>query len=89
MQSLDQWSSWIKEGHFVSYRVEGTRYYEFVLRRDLGHWEYDWEESIATLTESGPYVPDKLEITKGYDKVAGLNRIWQMIFGIKTQIYIY
>ncbi len=89
MQSLDHWSSWIKEGHFVSYRAEGVRYYEFVLRRDMAHWEHDWEESISSETESGPFVPDLLEITKGYEESSKLNRIWQMIFGIKTQTYIY
>lgn len=87
--ALGSWANWLREGHFLSYITEGGRIYEHVLRRDMGHWEYDWEEPISTLTDSGPFVPANLEITKGYDRVTKLNRIWQMVFGIKTQCYIY
>jgi len=55
----------------------------------LGHWEYDWPETISATTDSGPYVPANLEITRGYDAVNQTNRIWQMIFGIKGQSFIY
>ena len=60
---------------------------------DFGYSRYDDVVSSMQferiLSASGPFVPANLEITKGYDKVAHLNRIWQMIFGIKTQTYIY
>jgi len=55
----------------------------------MGHWEYDWPESIASLADSGPFIPESLQITRGYNKKTNQNRIWQMIFGIKTQTYIY
>lgn len=83
------WSEWIKEGHFVSYLIEGVRYYEHVLYRDLAHYIYTWPELITSGTESGPFTPDYLEITRGYDSKANLNQMWQMIFGIKHQAYIY
>ena len=86
---MADWSSWLKEGYFITYKDEDVRYYEHIIRRDLAHWEYTWEESIATVTESGPFVPSLLEITQGYTPKNRLNRIWQMIFGIKTQTYIY
>jgi len=87
--ALGSWSGWLRPGHFISYLTEGGRIYEHIIRRDLGHWEYDWEETIASLTVSGPFIPADLEITKGYDSNTKQNRIWQMIFGIKTQTYIY
>jgi len=84
------WSNgWIKEGHFISYIRDGVYFFEHVQQRDWGHWEYDWPEPIATVTESGPDVPALLEITKGYDKRTNTNHIWQVIFGIKGQIYLY
>lgn len=84
------WSNgWIKEGHFISFIRDGVYFFEFVQQRDWGHWEYDWPETIATVTESGPDVPALLEITKGYDERTNTNQIWQLIFGIKGQIYLY
>lgn len=84
------WSKgWIQEGNYIDYISEGTRYYEHVVQRDMAHWEYDWPETITTLDESGPYVPDDLEITRGYKDTTNLNHIWQLIFGIKGQVYIY
>lgn len=84
-----QWSNWIIEGHFISYLDEGVRYYEQVLVRDLAHWEYEWPERIAPGATSGPFIPDDLEITKGYDVNSRQNNIWQVIFGIQTQVYLY
>jgi len=66
-----------------------VRYYEYIVQRDFAHWEYDWPENIDSLATSGPYVPNALEITRGYDAVNHTNRIWQMIFGIKGQSLIY
>jgi len=83
------WSDWIREGYFISYLVEGTRYYEHVIQRDLGHWEYVWPETISALSSSGPFVPETLEITRGYDSTTYTNQIWQMIFGIKGQCLLY
>jgi len=89
MAKYAEWSDWLREGYFVSYLMEGTRYYEHIVQRDLGHWEYDWPETIAAETDSGPFVPATLEITSGYDATTHTNRIWQMIFGIKGQSLIY
>jgi hypothetical protein len=84
-----EWSDWLREGYFISFLRDGVRYYEHIVQRDLGHWEYDWPETISATTDSGPYVPANLEITRGYDAVNQTNRIWQMIFGIKGQSFIY
>lgn len=84
------WSDgWIKEGYYISFLKDGVLYYERVSLRDLGHWEYDWFESINPSSESGPRVPELLEITKGYDEKTNSNQIWQLIFGIQSQAYIY
>ncbi len=87
--TYQDWSSWLREGYFISYLYEGVRYYENVVQRDLGHWEYDWPETISSESVSGPFVPADLEITRGYDATTNTNRIWQMIFGIKGQSLIY
>ena len=84
-----EWSDWLREGYFISYLVEGVRYYEHIVQRDLGHWEYDWPETISALSDSGPFVPEDLEITRGFDKTTNTNRLWQMIFGLKGQSLIY
>jgi hypothetical protein len=90
MLEYKDWNDgWIREGFFVSYIRDTTRYYEYVSQRDFAHYEYAWPETIAALSTSGPFVPDDLEITKGYDVSNKSNQIWQMIFGIKGQIYIY
>lgn len=90
MIEFKDWSDgWIKDGHFISYIRDNTRFYEHVTARDFAHYEYVWPESVAALSTSGPFVPDDLEITKGYDKSNKSNQLWQMIFGIKGQVYIY
>jgi len=85
----DDWSEWLQTGWFISFLRDGVHYYEHILMRDLAHWEYDWPETISATTESGPFVPATLEITKGYDRRTNTNHIWQLIFGIKGQAYIY
>lgn len=88
--ALKNWSDgWIKEGYFLSYLVNGVHYFEYVLMRDFAHWEYEWFEAITTGTESGPQVPELLEITKGYDDRTHINQIWQLIWGMKGQVLLY
>ena len=82
-------SPWLREGYFVSYRKENVTYYEHIVSRDLAHYKYTWFESISAATTSGPQVPSDLVMTIGYDEGSTLNRIWQMILGIKGQVYIY
>jgi hypothetical protein len=90
MAEWNEWSEgWIKAGYYINYRREGVIYYEHIIGRDFGHWEYDWPETIASLATSGPFVPAELEITRGYDKASNTNQLWQMIFGIKGQVFIY
>jgi len=89
MVEYAEWSDWLREGYFISFLVEGVRYYEHIVQRDLGHWEYEWPETIAALSDSGPFVPANLEITRGFDAATNTNRIWQMIFGIKGQSLVY
>jgi len=83
------WSSWLVEGYYVSYMRDSQRFYEKVIQRDFAHYEYDWYEDIAVGATSGPVVPDYLEITKGYDRSTNTNQLWQLIFGIYGQAYIY
>jgi len=83
------WSSWLREGYYVSYELNGVTYYEHILRRDLAHYVYTWFEEIESGVESGPRVPDDLVMTQGYDPNSNTNRIWQLIFGIKGQVFIY
>jgi len=82
-------AGWIKEGHYISYARQGTRYYEHVVGRDIAHYEYEWFETIDAGEESGPQVPTDLIVTKGYDAETTLNHVWQVLFGIKGQVYIY
>ncbi len=89
MGDWTNWSEWLKEGYYVSYNMEGTRYYEHILMRDLAHYEYVWHEAIAAESTSGPIVPPLLVLTKGYDSKNNTNQIWQMIFGLKGQAFIY
>jgi len=89
MADWKEWNEWIREGYFVSYVLNGVRYYEHVIGRDFAHYVYTWPETILPLQESGPFVPDELENTAGYDEKSNTNQIWQMIFGIKGQVYIY
>jgi len=89
MGDWKKWSEWLKEGYYVSYPRANTRYYEHIIARDLAHYVYDWHEIISAGSTSGPIVPNSLVVTKGYDSADNTNRIWQMIFGIDTQVYIY
>lgn len=90
MVDFKDWSDgWLKEGHFLSFIRENVYHYEHIVARDFAHYEYVWPEDIAPLSTSGPFIPDDLEITKGYDASNKSNQIWQIIFGIKGQIYIY
>jgi len=89
MGDWKNWSEWMKEGFFISYVRAGTRYYEHVIMRDLAHYEYVWHEGIGPGEVSGPHVPTQLEITRGFDSGTNTNRIWQVIFGINGQVYIY
>ena len=47
------WSSWIKEGHFVSFAYEGVQFFEHVIQRDMGHWEYDWPATVEAESDTG------------------------------------
>ena len=90
LEDFRNWSDgWLKEGYYISYLRDGVYFFEHIIQRDLAHWEYDWPETITTGVESGPDVPALLEITKGYDSRTNTNHIWQIIFGIKGQIYLY
>jgi len=98
MGNLDfkDWSDgWLKEGHFISYLVANVHYFEHVLMRQLAHYEWDWSdangvaETILANSEAGPVVPTFLEVTKEYDPRTGENRIWQVIWGMKGQVYLY
>jgi len=90
MVKWNEWSEgWLKEGYYISYLRGNTHYYEHVIQRDFAHWEYDWPEAIAAHSTSGPNTPASFEITKGYDIKNNTNRLWQIIFGIKGQVYIY
>jgi len=83
------WSSWLKEGQYVSYMQDSARIYEHIVARDLAHYVYTWPELIQPGAVSGPFVPAELEITRGYDARTNTNQMWQLIFGIKGQAYIY
>ena len=89
MGEWTEWSDWLREGYFISYLYDNVRFYEYIVQRDLGHWEYDWPETVNATSDSGPFVPSALEITRGFDARTNLNRIWQLIFGIKGQSLIY
>ena len=94
----DNWSTWLLESYYVNYtKSNGVRYYEQVIAKDITHYEYGWgwtagnpvSVPINPLSESGPFIPDDIYITEGYDKNTNTNQIWQVIFGIKGQVYIY
>jgi len=89
MSDWKEWSDWLREGYFITYVAEGVRYYEHIIACDLGHYEYEWFETVNPLSESGPKVVDDLVLTQGYDSSSNINQIWQMIFGIKGQVYVY
>lgn len=81
-------SPWLREGHYVSYRKDGFIYYEHIIARDLAHYKLKLGP-IAPGGDYGPSVPSDLVMTIGYDPDTTLNRIWQKIFGIKGQVYLY
>lgn len=90
MALWQEWSmGWIKEGHYISYPKDNIKNYEYVISRDILHYVYHWPEIINAGATSGPFVPDELEITKGYNAKANQNHLWQVIFGIMGQVYIY
>ena len=84
-----EWSGWLKEGYFISYTRNNIRYYEYIIARDLAHYVYEWHETVSAESTSGPLVPADLVMTRGYHADIFQNRVWQMIFGIKGQVYIY
>ena len=90
MGDWKEWSDgWLREGYYISYVRNGVRYYEYIIARDLAHYVYEWHETIPAGETSGPKVPDDLVMTLGYNPDTHQNRIWQVIFGIKGQVYIY
>lgn len=95
MATWQEWSiGWLKEGHFIQYDMKGTTYYERVLHREMMHYEWEWEDTngvhvVSANHDAGPVTPDPLEVTRDYDENSKLNYLWQMIFGIKSQVYIY
>jgi len=89
MGNWKDWAKWLEEGYYISYLRDGVRFYENVLFRDFAHYEYVWPETIVSLADSGPHIPQDLEITRGYDVNTNLNQVWQVLFGIESQAYIY
>ena len=89
MGDWKKWSEWLREGYYISYVRNNIRYYEHIVARDLAHYVLKWHEVIDAGDTSGPKVPPDIVMTQGYDTDMNLNRIWQMIFGIKGQAYIY
>jgi len=90
MVDYKDWSDgWLRENYYISFRRDNTTYYERVIRRDLAHYEWEWPETVPAGEMKGPQLPDDLEVTIGYDERTKLNRLWQVIFGIKGQAYIY
>jgi len=89
MADWKDWSEWIKEGYYIAYVKNGITYYERVWARDLAHYVLEWHETVPPGETSGPKVPSDLVMTVGYDSDTAQNRIWQMIFGIKGQVYVY
>ena len=79
---FSDWSQWLREGNFYSYREQDVRKYFMVLFREWAHIEYTWEEDIAVNGLSGPVTIADLETTKE-------NQIWQLVFGLLQDVYIY
>lgn len=78
------WANWLREGQFISFLFEKSqRKYYMVKRRDLAHYEYEWDEEITTLTLSGPTTIGNLEVTNPW------TTMHQLIFGIRPQCYVY
>ena len=90
MANWKDWSEgWLREGFYVSYLRDGVTYYERITARDFAHYVYTWPETVEPDGVSGPYVPEDLQVTRGYDERTNTNYFWQVIFGIKGQVYIY
>lgn len=92
--AVQDWTGWIKEGHFLSYKLGFIKKYFYVEAVEFAHIEYEWAEEIDATTASGPYSMNDLEITRLSDPEAKghyglLGQIWQIIFGIRTQVLIY
>ena len=78
------WGQWLREGHFISFLYERSqRKYYMVKRRDIAHYEYEWEETITTEAQSGPVAIPNLEVTTPW------TLLHQLIWGIKPQCYVY
>jgi len=89
MEDWRNWSQgWLKEGMYLSFTLNGITYYERVLMRDWAHYVYELDTVSSGGTSEGN-IPDDLEVTAGYDEYTHHNNIWQIIFGIKGQVYIY
>jgi hypothetical protein len=89
MVNWEEWSEgWLKEGHYLSYTADGVTYYERVLMRDWAHYVYALPSIAADGTSEGN-IPEDMEVTRGYDEKTHLNYIWQVIFGIEGEAYIY
>lgn len=78
----EEWAGWLRDGFFYSYLYEKVRYYFMVKRRDWAHIRYNWEENVSSESESGPFTPADLEVTKE-------DQIWQVIFGLEPDVYVY
>jgi len=87
--SLEWSKGWLVEGMYLSYILDNVTYYEYIVARDFAHYVYTWPESIDPYSESGPYIVEKLLITLGYNREANKNYIWQVIFGLDGQVYLY
>ena len=81
-EPIETWAGWLREGYFYSYREQQVRKFFNILHRDWAHFEYTWPETVASGGMSGPFTVDDLETTKE-------NQIWQVIFGISHDVYIY
>lgn len=81
-EQIESWANWLREGFFYSYREQQVRKFFNVMYRDWAHIEYTWEEDVAPGVASGPVTISDLETTKE-------NQIWQIIFGISHDIYVY
>jgi hypothetical protein len=90
MADWRDWShGWLREGDYISFTADGVTYYERVVLRDFARYVYDWPETIAAGSVSEGKVPTDMEVTRGYDERTKLDYMWQIIFGIKGQAYIY
>lgn len=87
MTDTTVWADWIAEGHFISVLSTvdaGARKYFFVKSREFSHYEYEWAQTIGALSFDGPRTINNLENTAKAD-----TQIWQLIFGIDKQVYVY